>query len=70
MMPLLILLGAGSLVLTGVFIGATWGVRVGRNEGLCSARIVTQEHWVDMLEVSVNLQRSRYSQDNPAPPVL
>ncbi|MEX0767188.1 MAG: hypothetical protein WD029_01785 [Microthrixaceae bacterium] len=67
---MMILLTAVVLVVSGVFIGATWGVHVGRNEGLASARTVTQEHWVDMLEVSVNLQRSRLGQDNPTPPVI
>ncbi|MCX6525695.1 MAG: hypothetical protein F2668_01240 [Actinobacteria bacterium] len=57
-MPLLSLIAA-LLILSGLFFGATWGIRVGRTEGLATARALTQENWVDLLEVSVNLQQAR-----------
>jgi hypothetical protein len=66
-MPLqLIVPLAAFFILCGAFLGATWGVTVGRREGFYSARTVTQEHWVDLLEVSVNLQRSRAENGPPS----
>jgi hypothetical protein len=57
---------AAFFVLCGVFLGAFWGVRVGRREGLAAARATTQEHWVDLLEVSVNLQQARRENGLPS----
>jgi len=62
---MLITLIAAILILSGVFLGATWGIRVGRTEGLAAARTITQENWVDLLEVSVNLQQARSVAVNP-----
>jgi hypothetical protein len=72
--PLLSLIAA-VLILSGLFFGATWGIRVGRTEGLATARALTQENWVDLLEVSVNLQQARSAAVDPlavqaAPEVL
>ena len=57
---------AAFIVFCGMFLGATWGVRVGRKEGLAVARATTQEHWVDLLEVSVNLQQARRENGLPS----
>ena len=53
------------LMLSCLFVGATWGIRVGRTEGLAAARTLTQENWVDLLEVSVNLQQARSAAVDP-----
>ena len=62
---MLISLIAIVLILCGLFLGATWGIRVGRTEGLAAARALTQENWVDLLEVSVNLQQARSAAVDP-----
>ena len=62
---MLISLIAIVLILCGLFLGATWGIRVGRTEGLAAARTLTQENWVDLLEVSVNLQQARSAAVDP-----
>jgi len=62
---MLISLIAVVLILSGMFLGATWGIRVGRTEGLAAARTLTQENWVDLLEVSVNLQQARSAAVDP-----
>ena len=72
---MLISLIAAVLMLSCLFVGATWGIRVGRTEGLAAARTLTQENWVDLLEVSVNLQQARSAAADPqavqaAPEVL
>lgn len=56
---------AVALMLSCLFVGATWGIRVGRTEGLAAARTLTQENWVDLLEVSVNLQQARSAAVDP-----
>lgn len=62
---MLISLIAVVLILCGLFLGATWGIRVGRTEGFAAARALTQENWVDLLEVSVNLQQARSAAVDP-----
>ncbi len=61
----LIIFVAAVLMLSCLFVGATWGIRVGRTEGLAAARALTQENWVDLLEVSVNLQQARSAAVDP-----
>jgi hypothetical protein len=43
----------------GAFAGALWGFRVGVRDGRRSAEMARREHWVDLLETSISVTRSR-----------
>jgi hypothetical protein len=59
-MVTLLLISSGILLLAlGAFLGALWGFRVGVREGRTSAEMNTREHWVDLLETSISVTRSR-----------
>jgi hypothetical protein len=56
--PLLII--SGTLLLgLGAFAGALWGFRVGVRDGHRAAEMARREHWVDLLETSISVSRSR-----------
>lgn len=55
-----LLISAGAIVTIGcLFLGCYLGYRVGFRDGRRSARHTTEEHWVDLLEVTINTNRSR-----------
>lgn len=59
-MVTLLLITAGVAVTFGcLFLGAYLGYRVGFRDGRRSARHSTEAHWVDLLEVTLNSNRSR-----------
>ncbi len=55
-----LLITAGVVVTIGcLFLGAYLGYRVGFRDGRRSASATTEAHWVDLLEVTLNTNRSR-----------
>ncbi len=59
-MVTVIIITASILVTLGcLFLGAYLGYRVGFRDGRRSARHTTEAHWVDLLEVTLNANRSR-----------
>jgi len=55
-----ILITAAVIVTTGcLFLGSYLGYRVGFRDGRRTAKATTQEHWVDLLEITLNTNRSR-----------
>jgi hypothetical protein len=59
-MVTLLLISSGILLLTvGVFVGMLWGFRIGQREGRSTAELQTREHWVELLETSISVTRSR-----------
>ncbi|MDQ2679044.1 MAG: hypothetical protein M3Y51_09900 [Actinomycetota bacterium] len=55
-----LLITAGVVLTLGcLFLGAYLGYRVGFRDGRRSARHTTEAHWVDLLEVTLNSNRSR-----------
>jgi len=59
-MDILMLIAAGATLLAvGVFAGTLWGFRVGVRDGHRAAEMARREHWVDLLETSISVTRSR-----------
>ncbi len=59
-MVTLLLISSGILLLAfGAFLGTLWGFRIGVREGRSTAELNTREHWVDLLETSISVTRSR-----------
>lgn len=55
-----LLITAGVVVTIGcLFLGAYLGYRVGFRDGRRSARHTTEAHWVELLEITMNSNRSR-----------
>ena len=60
MISIVLLITAGIVLLGfGVFLGTLWGFRNGLREGRSTAEQATREHWVDLLETSISVTRSR-----------
>lgn len=59
MITSILIAGSVLLVLAGVFFGTLWGYRTGHREGRVAAEMMAQEHWVELLESSMNVTRSK-----------